>query len=298
MDLSRSFAAGIEDAYDLDGEARAQLGPLLDELLTRARATWPDARLSGTDFAAHLAMVAPEADDVAAALEDMNTDDLYLAAACAKGEKGALRHFEKRIMPRAERAAARIDGDPGFIDEVLAEVRVKLLVGQQDKPPRIVAYLGRGPLAHWVQVTAMRVAQTFKRRGARREVAMEVPDIVESVIGDDPELAPFAEQLRGPFAEAFQEALQELSARERNVLRLYLIEEVSAEKIGRMYRVHRATVARWIAQSRRAVHAATKKRLAQRLELEPMSFESVMGQMLSGVDLSLASFLAPPSEEP
>lgn len=298
MDLTRSFAAGIEDAYDLDGETRARLEPLLDELLTKARAAWPEAELSGRDFAAHLAVVAPEADDVAAALADMNTDDLYLAAACAKGDEGALRHFEKRIIPRAERATARIDGDPGFVDEVLAEVRVKLLVSQRDKPPRIVAYLGRGPLAHWVQVTAMRVAQTFKRRGARREVAMEIPDVVASVLGDDPELAPFADELREPFAEAFQEALQELSARERNVLRLYLIEEVSAEKIGRMYRVHRATVARWIAQSRRAVHAATKKRLAQRLELQPMSFESVMGQMMSGVDLSLASFLSPPGGEP
>jgi len=295
VDLTTSFTAGIEEAYDLDHETRAKLEPLLDALLLRAREAWPQAKLSGRDYAAHLAHVAPEADDVAAALDDMNTDDLYLAAACAKGDEGALRHFEKAILPKAERAAARIDGDPGFIDEVMAEVRVKLLVGQDDKPPRIVAYLGRGPIAHWVQVTAMRVAQTFKRRGARREVAMEIPDVVASVLGDDPELAPFADQLRGPFAEAFNEALQELSARERNVLRLYLIEEVSAEKIGKMYRVHRATVARWIAQARRSVHLSTKKRLADRLELQPMSFESVMGQMMSGVDLSLASFLAPPS---
>ncbi|MEO1511402.1 MAG: hypothetical protein AAFU70_04945, partial [Planctomycetota bacterium] len=51
----------------------------------------------------------------------------------------------------------------------------------------------RGPLAHWVQVTAMRVGQTFKRRGVRREVAMDVPDVVASVLGEDPELAPFAD---------------------------------------------------------------------------------------------------------
>jgi len=292
VDLTASFAAGVEDVYDLDRATRAKLEPLLDDLLTRARSAWPDVKLSGSDYAAHLAQVAPEAEDVAAALQSMNTNDLYLAAACANGDDGALRHFERVILPKAERAAARIDGDASFIDEVMAEVRVKLLVEQDGKPPRISAYLGRGPVAHWVQVTAMRVAQTMKRRGARKEVAMDLPDVVDSVLGDDPELAPFADQLRGPFADAFQEALQELSARERNVLRLYLIEEVSAEKIGKMYRVHRATVARWIAQARRKVHASTKKRLADRLEMHPMSFESVMGQMMSGMDLSLASFLA------
>lgn len=288
--LTQSFRQGIAGAYALDDGASRALGPVLDELLQSARAAWPTVSVSGAAFAEHLARVAPEADDVAEALRQMCTDDLYLAYACAKGDHAAVRAFEDSILPRAARAAARIDGDDGFIQEVLAEVRIKLLVSEEGLP-RIANYLGRGPLAHWVQVTAMRTAQTLKRKTRKREVAMDLPDVVQSVLGEDPELAPFAEQLEKPFAKAFSEALGELTARERNVLRLYLIEEVSAEQIGVMYRVHRATVARWIAQARRKVHSATKKRLAQSLELGPSSFESVMGQMLSGIDLSLASFL-------
>lgn len=277
-------------AYSLSSEDAHALDPLLEELLDKARAAWPTVDLSGREFAAHLAHVAPDVEDLGDALHEMNTDDLYLAAACAKGDSAAIRAFEQTILPRARRAAARIDGNDHFIQEVLAEVRVKLLVAS-DGVPRIANYLGRGPLAHWVQVTAMRVAQTFKRKTRKREVAMELPDVVQSVLGEDPELAPFADQLEKPFAKAFTDALGELTARERNILRLYLLEDVSAAQIGGMYRVHRATVARWIAQARRKVHAGTKRRLAQEVELGQSSFESVMGQMLSGIDLSLASFM-------
>jgi RNA polymerase sigma-70 factor (ECF subfamily) len=288
--MTASFAQGIAGAYSLDDAQTRALDPVLGELLESARAAWPGVELPGKDFAAHLAHVAPEVDDVAGALRDMNTDDLYLACACAKGDPPAVRAFEQTILPRAARAAARIDSNDNFVQEVLAEVRVKLLVAAEGQP-RIANYLGRGPLAHWVQVTAMRVAQTFKRKTRKKEIAMDLPDVVQSVLGEDPELAPFADQLEKPFAKAFTDALGELSPRERNVLRLYLLEDVSAAQIGGMYRVHRATVARWIAQARRKVHAATKRRLAEEVELGPSSFESVMGQMMSGIDLSLASVL-------
>jgi RNA polymerase sigma-70 factor, ECF subfamily len=291
--LTTSFVQGVGDAYALDENAAKQLGPVLDALLESARAAWPTVKLSGAAFGAHLATVAPDAEDLDVALRGMNTDDLYLACACALADDGAIRAFEASILPRAARAAARIDGDANFVQEVCSEVRVKLLVSGDAKPPRIAHYLGRGPLAHWVQVTAMRVAQTFKRNVRKEEARGEMPDIVSSILGEDPELAPFAEQLREPFAKAFGEALAELTARERNVLRMYLIEEVSAEQIGGMYRVHRATVARWVAQARRKVHAGTKRRLAREVELGPTSFESVMSQMMSGIDLSLASFLGP-----
>ena len=98
-------------------------------------------------------------------------------------------------------------------------------------------------------------------------------------------------QLRQPFAKVFAEALDALSARERNVLRLYLIDGVSAEVIGKMYRVHRATVARWITRARQTVQRETRRRLHAAVKLDGTSFESVVGLMWDGLDLSLATFL-------
>ena len=258
-DLSASFVSAVGEAYALSPVSAASLQPLLVELLDAARAAWPGVAVSGTGFATHLARVAPETDDVLGTLREMHTNDLFLAAACIEGD-------------------------------VCAELGVRLLVPEGGLP-RIASYLGRGPMLHWVQVSAMRLAQTAKRRAKKREVPVDVAELALSVLDDAPDVAPLAAQLKGPFEAAFRAAMGDLTARERNLLRLYLVEEVSSEAIAVMYRVHRATVARWIARARRQVQIGTRKRLAEQQMLESSSFDGVMGQVLDGIDLSIASVL-------
>ena len=289
MDIGQSFLRGIAGAYDLEPQAVEQLGPVLEQHLRRARAAWPGVMVRGEDFAEHLAACAPDAEDPAQALDEMHTADLYLACACATGHRAGIEAFEDSIMSRVPRAIARIDSDDEFIRTIMEEVRIKLLVGD-GRPPRIASYLGRGPLASWVMVTATRAAYSAKR-GSRKETPTPPEDLDLPMIEDDPELARLRARVREPFARAFRDALAALDVRSRTILRLYLIEEVSAETIGQMYSVHRATVARWIAKARRDVFVATKKRLSSELDLDTAAFESLMGKLLSGLDISLSSFL-------
>lgn len=292
MDIGQSFLRGIAGAYDLEADAIAALGPVLEEHLRKARAAWPGVVIRGEDFAEHLAACAPEAEDPGQALDEMHTTDLYLAYACSMGNRAAIEAFEEKVMARVPRAVARIDSSDDFISTIMEEVRIKLLVGD-GRPPRIASYLGRGPLTSWVMVTATRAAYSAKR-GKNRELLTPPEDLDVPMIEDDPELAQLREQVREPFVRAFREALASLDIRGRTVLRLYLIEEVSAETIGRMYSVHRATVARWIAKARRDVFVATKKQLSSELDLDSRAFESLMAKLLSGLDLSLSSFLEMP----
>lgn len=292
MDIGQSFLRGIAGAYDLEASAIEQLGPVLQSHLKRARAAWPGVVLRGEDFAEHLAACAPDAEDPAQALDEMHTADLYLACACAKGVRAAIEAFEESIMSRVPRAVARIDSDDEFIRNIMEEVRIKLLVGD-GRPPRIASYLGRGPLSSWVMVTATRAAYSAKR-GKNKELPTPAEDLDLPMIEDDPELAQLRAQVQEPFARAFRAALDSLDVRGRTILRLYLIEEVSAETIAQMYSVHRATVARWIAKARHEVFVATKKRLSNELDLDSKAFESLMAKILSGLDLSLSSFLEAP----
>jgi RNA polymerase sigma-70 factor (ECF subfamily) len=295
--LATAFLDEVGEDYPATAASADELEPFLATLLERARDKWPTVDVAPTAYAAHLARVAPADDDAVAALADLHTDDLYLACACVAGQEDAARAFEDHILPGAAKAARRVDGDPAFVQEVCSEVRVHLLVADEGEP-RIASYLGRGPLMHWVQVTAMRTGQAFKRKAKRRPRASEdLADMALSILDDDPEVGPLAEQLKRPFAEAFGEALSELTRRERTVLRLYLVEEVSAESIGAMYRVHRATVARWIGRARKKVQSGTRRRLRDQNLLKASSFESVMGHVMDGIDLSLASFLSKTSSE-
>lgn len=290
-DLALSFLRGLAGAYELDGPTLHAVGPTLESHLAAARAKWPKVALSGEDFAEHLARCAPEADDLARALDGLCTADVYLACACARGDRAALEAFEEHVMPQVPRAIVRIDRDDTFVREVMEEVRIKLLVGD-GREPRVASYLGRGPLTSWVQVTAIRTAYSIKRRKSPEEPVDEAE--LELSLDESPELAHLRATVQEPFRIAFREALASLAPRERTVLRLYLIEEVSAETLATMYGVHRATIARWIGAARQQVHDETRKRLSKALGLDARAFESLMQNVLSGLDVSLASFLERP----
>ena len=285
-DLTRSF---MEQTVSPQETGSPELTAFLDEAFRAAQRRWPGVQLAPPAYAAHMGSIAPDEGDLVEALKRVHSDDLFLACACAAGDQAALRAFEAEIMPRAAVAIARVDPSSQFIDDICGDLRVRLLVAN-DRPPEILRYLGRGPLAHWVQVVAMRLGKSNKRRKPK-EIAMDLPQVMDTLLADDPEIAPFARQLREPFAEVFAEALQDLTHRERNILRLYLVDGVSAEAIGKMYRVHRATVARWITRARETVHCGTRRCLAEAVKLDGTSFESVVGLMWDGLDLSLATWL-------
>lgn len=289
-ELSRVFVS-TASGVSIDREAEARLAPALEAHLERARARWPGVTVDAADYAAHLAARIPDETDPADALAAMHTEDLYLACACTLAVAGAAEAFERAIVPALPKAIARVDASPELVEDVVAKVRVKLLVGEDGRPPRAAAYLGTGPFSAFAQVAATREALSAVRRQAKD--APHDPAALEDVPiePDDPVLARLRDQVREPFRRAFREALAELSPRERNVLRLYLIEDVSSETLASMYGVHRATIARWIGTAREAVLKGTRKRLMRELELGEGSFHSLVDQIASRLDLSLAGFL-------
>lgn len=267
----------------------------LEAAIAEGRAAWPGVVVPAEAFVRHLARVVGDGDDPVAALDELWVADLYLAAGCVAGGDDAARAFERAMAAAARAAASRVDATPAFVQEVCAELRVRLLVAEAGAP-RIASYLGRGPLRHWVQVSAMRLAQSLKRSAQRSDLAAPLrDDLAVTILEDDPEVGMVAREIRASFASAFSASLSELTLRERTVLRLYLVEDVSAETIGAMYRVHRATVARWIGRARRKVQAKTRERLVRDSPVTPTSLDSVIGLVMDGIDLSLASVLRPES---
>ena len=254
------------------------------------RARWPGVDVADAELLAWLAERCPDGSDAADALASMHTADLYLACACARGDRRAIALFEAEVLPAARPAIARIDPDPELAAEILSELRVRLLVDGESGPARIRSYIGRGPLTSWVQVAAMRLAYGAKRRvvGAHEDAERLA---VLPYGGDDPELARIRAELAEPFRRAFTESLSSLDARDRNVLRLHLLEGVSTQSIGRIYHVHRATVARWIARVHEELLAATRRRLSRELRVDRSELETFMRLLASQLEVSIVSAL-------
>ncbi len=274
----------------------ADLEAVLAGLTAEARAAWPDIELAEPDFLAHLAGCLARADDPVRALRRAPAGDLFLACACSRGDPRALREFERLYIAQVATYVARVDASPAFVDEVRQFLRIRLLIGDGEGPPRVRTYGGSGPLGAWVRVAALRVAQNLKAGAARERghVAIEVEEMRLPGAAPDPELEVLRRRFAPEIQAAFRTTLAELPARERNVLCLYYVDGLSGEAIAAMYDVHAATIRRRIERCRAAVLERTLALVRERLEVSHEELESILALVQSQIDVSLSLLLRAP----
>jgi RNA polymerase sigma-70 factor (ECF subfamily) len=163
---------------------------------------------------------------------------------------------------------------------------------EADRPPKIAGYKGAGDLRRWIRVVATRQA-IDNRRQHKAEIPLH-EDLLKRLPdeGDGAELEHLRHVYRKEFKQAFAAAVAELTKRQRNVLR-YHVEGLTADQIGRMYNVHRVTVARWLSAIRGALLHATRGALRERLGVEHREVDSIMRLIDGEVTLSIDRLLGP-----
>jgi RNA polymerase sigma-70 factor (ECF subfamily) len=266
-------------------------GGAVERLWHAGRAAWPAVAVPLELFAKHVARHVGEAADPEVAAGELYGADLYLACACAAGDPSGLRMFEDQILPQVAAALRRLDPSPAFADDVRQLLRQKLFVGDGEAPPKIGDYAGRGPLATWVRVSAVRTALNLRGSGRREQpmTSSQVAALAPPV--DDPALKYLKAQFADEFETALARACAALTDRDRTILRLRFVDDLNIDQIGGLYGVHRATVARWIARIRDDLFAATRNELVGRLKLSDSDFESLLRLARSQLDLSLSAVL-------
>lgn len=278
------------NAGPADGEGVAAA---LREAAARGREAWPGVECADDVFGAWLgARVA--ADPLVALAERvrmLRAEDLWLSCACAAGSPAALSEFERVYVPDVRAAAARLGLAADRVEELVTDVRAKLLAPDGTRPPRIAEFAGRGDLHGWVKAVATRAGLDRLRRDTGAGTHAPDARLAEEVSPGDPELDLMRERYREEFRAAFASAFASLSSRERNLLRHQFLDQMSIDEVGTLYRVHRATAARWVARARESLLEAVTKDLASRLKLDPSELQSVIGLARSGVDLSLSRLL-------
>jgi RNA polymerase sigma-70 factor (ECF subfamily) len=261
-------------------------GPV-SSFVAAAKVSYPDLFVEDEVVTAHLSRLQLEPSAVAVA----HRGDLALAAACAAGDPAAHLVFDRVILSGVGDFVARIDSSPAFAAEVRQDVREKLLLGAREDGrvmPRIADYAGRGPLGGWVRVVSVRTAIDL-RRGREQVPGRAVSDeVAEAVLS--PELSLLKHSHRGACQDAFDAGLAALTARERNILRLHFADQWSLERLATTYKVHRATVARWLSGARETLLATMADRLGVDLGMGPDEVQSLVGLLRSQLDLSLTRF--------
>src|SRR3712207_6133138 len=84
--------------------------------------------------------------------------DLLICAACLAGDNAALSHFDDLLAAQATTVLPRVEPDPLARDDALQTVRLLLLLGTENRSPRLCDYRGVGSLSGWLRTSLVRQA--------------------------------------------------------------------------------------------------------------------------------------------
>lgn len=268
------------------------LASRLREIDVAARARWPGVRAVTVEaFFAHVGRHLPE-QDALGALGQMHLSDLYLALACAMHDPFAITELQRAVLPPLVPVVARIADGTAQVEDVMQILMTKLLTEDGADEPKILQYSGRGPLGGWLRVAAVRAALSLRRKRVDEPHTGE--QMLERVAqgGADLEIVHLRARYAADFEAAFHDTIRALQPRDRNLLHLHFIDGLTTDQIGLTYGVHGATTARWIGKARQTLFEGTKALLSDRLNLSAAEFQSLMGLLLSQLDISIRHLLA------
>jgi RNA polymerase sigma-70 factor (ECF subfamily) len=271
----------------------AALRPRLAEALTAARAAWPELAVAPARFAAYVA----ERISDAAALEDLlastTLHELYLACACADGDDAAIARLEARYFPLVSTALARMRLPRHAGDEVLQWLRAHLFLAHRNGRRGITGFHGgRGTLAAWLSVIAVREAYRLVQR-ERRDAGNGDGELMRRASGErDVERQYACKWSQAAFERAFVLALAQLTDREKSLLRLHYLDGMTLPQLATVYRTHRATAVRWVAAARQRLLDRTRAMLADELHVPFSDCDSIIRAAREELELTFHRLFA------
>jgi RNA polymerase sigma-70 factor (ECF subfamily) len=292
--LHQGFLAGLAASAHRVFDDEAMTATLVAQWET-ARAAWPGIEVAPEQFARELArrLSTHTGEITTAALEATHGGDVYLAIACCDGDNPAILQLDELVGRELRLAASKLRASPDQTTEVHSELRRILLVDDADRGAALRDYAGRGDLRGYVRVSATRALIRAINRG-RREIAVDDDDVFDRMLPlDDPEISILRAQYRDTVDAALRAALSALDARSRALLRYQLIDGWSIDQVGKLYGVHRATAARWLAEARELLGNSIREELATRLRINASEVDSIVRLVQSRVDMSLERILVP-----
>ena len=246
-----------------------------------ARQAWPQLADHRAELVARVDTLG-ESDAIRAA-------DLYLAIACTSGDPAALRELEQLFAP-LRAMLVRTYRDATLVDDALQVVRYRLLVATPERGAKLDTYRGRGSLAGWLRVVALR--QVRELAVARdRDPATPDDTLADAATGADPMLELLVRTHGTAVRRVVREAVAALDARQRELLRLEVLEGVAHQQIAERHGVHRTTAMRWLDEVRQTVAREVRRRISSELGLGAESADSLLRALDHRVELSLASGL-------
>lgn len=265
---------------------------VIDALVEQARAAHPAFAVDGRAARLHFAAVLGTGAAPAKQVQGLQVADLYWAYACGVGDRAALAAFTRELLPRARGSVAHLRLSPDLVDELQSMLSERFLTAPRGGAPKILQYSGRGTLASFLCVAAVRQALDLLRSRKLPVAPLDDGrDLAEQVAETDPAMAVLRRRHRPQFKRAFEESFAALSAEERNLLRLSEVEGLGIDALATMFGAHRATMARRLVKIRSQILSGARARLGEWLELSSGELDSLLRELRRDFSLSVNRLL-------
>ncbi|HYM01124.1 MAG TPA: sigma-70 family RNA polymerase sigma factor [Blastocatellia bacterium] len=203
-------------------------------------------------------------------LGSINSDDLCLAVACAKGDDAAWTDFMRDYRSYLVSIARSVTQELGAAEQ-LADSAFAELYGLRESAGARVSkfsfYSGRGSLRGWLRAVVYQLSADSYRKTGRFVQTEEQSDMERLSAAADVHQKPQIEiadsRYQTAVAEALRKAINELDSKERLLLAHYYYDEFTLKEIGKLFGVHEATVCRWLAKVQKRIRKLVEKSLAR-----------------------------------
>jgi RNA polymerase sigma-70 factor (ECF subfamily) len=228
----------------------------------------------------------------AAFYRGLRLPELALAQACALGRDRAWERFLKLYRAPLTQAAVAITGSAtlghDLADSLYSELFGLTERGGERRSP-LKSYSGRGSLLGWLRTTLAQRHIDHHRR-THRETPL---DTLEPVAPETIAAAPELDRLGGAVART----LKALDAEDRFLLASYFLDQRTLAEIGRLLKVHEATISRRL----KRLTADLRKQLLRSLEaggLSRRAAEEALGADPRDVEVNLRKLLQSSGNQP
>lgn len=207
--------------------------------------------------------------------------DLELVTAALDRDERALEALDAEIVLAAKAATK---STPDLANDVAQELRRELVTAKREDS-KLPLYRATGSLRAWLRTMAVRVALKLTKKTAREEPAELYERVSDAQIS--PELALFKAQHRDRFAAIFSRALAQLEPRQRTMLKLKYLDQLTVKDIGRAYQLHHSNVVRTLQKTEAALLETVRREFARELQLSEERVDSAIDALVSGLHPSV-----------
>lgn len=199
--------------------------------------------------------------EVSKFIDELQADDLCLIVACERGDERAWSELVERFKPTVRSAARSASSNEDAAEDLAQSIWAELygLRTRSDGKPasKLAYYSGRGSLAGWLRAVVAQLAVDVFRKQSKLVQAEEDADLerlaqeVQVAEGQpalagmqNPEDAMSNRFARSEMQQALSRSVQELSAEDRLLVKLYYFDNLRLREAGAVLGVHEATASR------------------------------------------------------